>query len=243
MSASDILSSDRKNRPSSNKRSRPKMEHRYNSNKVLGYNKRTPSKNKKKASKTSLRTRDVQNSKDNYYNDKRSKFKKSDKRSVSNGMKHSKEMYFTDNTKSSPGQSGKKDRSAYIRYEDSSMISNKSKGSQPYQIPDPNTYFANSNSHCPRIAKQHHFLKGHVDHKIGEHTTYNSEIDVKRGSKPSSSSKGSHHKIPNTSFNCNMPINMFSPSNSSKNAAMNNSALVDQRKLGNNHLHRSKRMN
>lgn len=63
------------------------MEHRYNSNKVLGYNKRTPSKKKLKASKTSLHTKEMGSIKDNHYSDRRSKNKKTDKRSMSNGLK------------------------------------------------------------------------------------------------------------------------------------------------------------
>jgi hypothetical protein len=190
------------------------MEHRYNSNKVLGYNKRTPSKGKKRSSKASIRTKDLpQTTKDPYYNERRSKFKKADKRSMSNGVSMTtKDLYFTDQTRSSPNHSNKKDRSAFIRYEDNSMLSSKSKANY---IPDANVYFANSgNNGCPRIAKQHNFLKGHVD-----------------------------HKVPSNSFHCNvMPSSMFSPSNSNK-GGLNQSAMLEQRKLGNNHAQRSKRMN
>ena len=181
-SSKDILTSDRK-RPSSNKRSR----HNLN-----------------RSSKASLRSRDANASRDNYYSDKKKgKLKKVDKRSMSNGLRKDKDMYFTDPTKSSPGQSGKKDRSAYIRYEDNSMLSAKNK-SKPYAMPDSNCYFSSGNSACPRITKQHNFLKNHVD-----------------------------HKIPSNSFHCNMPTNMFSPSNSK--SGMNQSALFDQIKLNNNH--------
>lgn len=162
-SSKDILGSDQK-RSSSNKRSR----HNLN-----------------RSSKASLRSKEANISKDNYYSDKKKgKLKKIDKRSMSNGLRKGKDIYFTDQTKSSPGQSGKKDRSAYIRYEDNTMLSSKNK-SKPYVMNDSNCYFSTSGA-CPRITKQHNFLKHHVD-----------------------------HKIPSNSFHCNMPTNMFSPSHSS----------------------------
>jgi hypothetical protein len=86
------MTSDRK-RGSTNKRNRPKMETRYNSNKVLE-NKRTPSKSKKRTlngsvnnsfvsnkrnSKSNLRDKESHYSREHLYSN-RSKSKKSDKR-------------------------------------------------------------------------------------------------------------------------------------------------------------------
>ena len=193
------------------------MENRYNSSKALGCNKRTPSKSKKRSSKASLRTRDFRNSiKDQYYSDRRSKIKKSEKRSMSNGIGRSKDMYFTDPNRGSPSNSNKKDRSAFIRYEDNSMMSSKSR---PTYIPDANCYFMGGNGGGNRITKQHHHLKNHVDHQ-----------------KPMSNSNSFHSNV--------VPNAMLSPMSSQKGGtvAVNQSAVID-RKLGNNHLQRSKRMN
>lgn len=140
--------------------------------------------------------------------------KQTEKRSVSNGMKQAKDLYFSENTKSSPIQSSnKKSKTAYSRYEDSSLKSLKSSKSKhtPYAPVNTNYYMSAVGTAGARIVKQHNMLKEHVDHKVN----------------------------PN-SFHYD-PTSMFSPSNTNK--GMNQSAILKKSSLVNNQSYKSRRMN
>lgn len=106
---------------------------------------------------------------------------------MSNGMKKAKDLYFSENTKSSPRQSSsKKPKTAYSRYEDSTLKSSKSKHT-PYAAVNTNYYMASSGNTGPRIVKQHNILKEHIDHKINPNSFHYVPSSM---FSPSSSNKG-----------------------------------------------------
>jgi hypothetical protein len=219
----NFMSSDRK-RHRSHKRNRPRMEHRYNSNKVLDY-KRTPSKTKKRTlqgsgnnsfvasgkygSKSSFKDNSFNMSKEHLYSDRRTKSKKYEKRAMSSGIRRAKELYLADDNKSSLMSSSKKEKSSYKRYEDSSSKVKKSKSSYKTGM---NYYFSQpQGSSQMQVLKQHQIVKKHID-----------------------------HKIPSNSFQYNPGGDMFSPSNSGK--VMNNSAILSKSGVT-TQAHQARRMN
>lgn len=221
----EIVSSDRK-RSSTNKRNRPKMEQRYNSNKVLEY-KRTPTRSKKRtlngstnhsfvsnkrASKTNLRDREMLYTKEQFYSERRNKPKRADKRSASNGLRKGKELYFVEETKGSPiGSSSKKDNSNCNNYEEMSNKSSKQKP-HPYSSAMGNYYFRQPEGGDVRSLKQKNIARKHVD-----------------------------HKAPSNSFNYNMQKSMFSPSSSGRQT--NQSAVGGHGSLSGHQLQKSRRVN
>ena len=222
------MGSDRK-RHKSAKRNKHKMEHRYNSNKVLDY-KRTPSKSKKRTlagsnnhsflgsskhgSRYNIKDHSSLYSKD-LYSDRRKSVKKYDKRSMSNGTRKTKNLYLDEDSRSPMKHgSNKKDKSYSRHYEDSYKKSSKSK-KHHYGLTGNNYYFKNlSSSSGIKAIKQHNIVKKHVD-----------------------------HKIPSTSFQCHQIIpDMISPNRAEE--IMNNSATTSHKPCLTSHQsQKSRRLN